>query len=69
MEFFSILIVAAVVLIICFACKWVAELCDYRQGAESYRAVFFTLFFTPVAGLLYVIAHKPIEQEEQEEVD
>ena len=69
MDFIFVLFgLVVVLLIVCSACKWVAELCDYRTGAEGGKAVFFTLFFTPIAGLLYVVAH-PLDSKESKDND
>ena len=54
-----------VLIVIVFSIMIVIDAADHREGCSTGSAVFLSIFFTPIAGLLYCLNFPP-KQKKQE---
>ena len=50
--------------VILFICMyvWIFQEAQYRVGASPFKALVFSIFATPIAGLLYLLLYKRYDQ-------
>ena len=56
-----LLFLITAVLFICMYI-WIFQEAQYRNGASPFKALIFSIFATPIAGLLYLLLYRRYDQ-------
>ena len=61
----QILFFCAIIILVIFSLAIVIDAAEQRNGCSKGSAVFLSIFFTPIAGLLYCLNFPPKKVEEK----